>query len=292
MYITQATLVVTGVTSTPLSWGRWTPGCTSYTAAQWGCCPGIDLVDPAEPRPPASPHSSALNVICRREGRAGERGLRKRGRAKKTAEMRNGKAAGEEREKYEGRERPRHQWKCGGEQKIGGGRKGGKKRVKVIITVSFHCRRIIQTYWTTFRRRSWFLRRIQMIYSVTMSALAACTAILRGSWPCSSTSVCDAPLFRKRHTWLGTKIMSFVNITNRIINIKQKDENKCWWADELMDVTFVDFSKQWFQTVWHNSQRLYVIQQQSNKRGCCTTCLENGAILVTSKWFGAGWHMN
>ena len=39
-------------------------------------------------------------------------------------------------------------------------------------------------------------------YRVTMSALAAWTAILRGSWPCSSTSVCDAPLFRNRHTWL------------------------------------------------------------------------------------------
>lgn len=39
-------------------------------------------------------------------------------------------------------------------------------------------------------------------HSVTMSALAAWTAMLRGSWPCSSTSVCDAPLFRNRHTWL------------------------------------------------------------------------------------------
>lgn len=36
-----------------------------------------------------------------------------------------------------------------------------------------------------------------------MSALAAWTAMLRGSWPCSSTSVCDAPLFRNRHTWLN-----------------------------------------------------------------------------------------
>lgn len=39
-------------------------------------------------------------------------------------------------------------------------------------------------------------------YRVTMSALAAWTAMLKGSWPCSSTSVCDAPLFRNRHTWL------------------------------------------------------------------------------------------
>lgn len=50
---------------------------------------------------------------------------------------------------------------------------------------------------------SWGLRRVKRTHRVTMSALAAWTAMLRGSWPCSSTSVCDAPLFRNKHTWLN-----------------------------------------------------------------------------------------
>lgn len=36
--------------------------------------------------------------------------------------------------------------------------------------------------------------------SVTMSALACCTAILKGSWPSSSSSFCVAPRFRNKHT--------------------------------------------------------------------------------------------
>lgn len=39
-------------------------------------------------------------------------------------------------------------------------------------------------------------------HSVTISALACCTAILRGSWPSSSSSFCVAPLFRNKHTCL------------------------------------------------------------------------------------------
>lgn len=64
-----------GATSFHLCWGRWIPGCTSYTAAQWGCCLGIDLVDPAEPPPRASPRSSAPDATWRR-GRGGEGGER------------------------------------------------------------------------------------------------------------------------------------------------------------------------------------------------------------------------
>ncbi len=42
----------------------------------------------------------------------------------------------------------------------------------------------------------------KLTYSVTMSALACCTAILNGSWPSSSPSFCVAPLFRNKHTCL------------------------------------------------------------------------------------------
>lgn len=60
-------LLDTGVTtSIRLWWGRWIPGCTSYTAAQWDCCWGIDLVDPAEPPLLASLHSSVLDATWRR----------------------------------------------------------------------------------------------------------------------------------------------------------------------------------------------------------------------------------
>lgn len=56
--------------------------------------------------------------------------------------------------------------------------------------------------WTPGRRRRAPGAFPEVTHRVTMSALAVCTAMLRGSWPCSSASVCDAPLFRKRHTWL------------------------------------------------------------------------------------------
>lgn len=61
-----------GTTSSRLCWGRWIPGCTSYTAAQWGCCLDIDLVDPVEPLPRASPRSSAPVATWRRKGRGVE----------------------------------------------------------------------------------------------------------------------------------------------------------------------------------------------------------------------------
>lgn len=63
----QALLHGTEVTtSIRLCWDRWIPGCTSYTAAQWDCLWGIDLVDPAEPPLPlASLHSSELDATWR-----------------------------------------------------------------------------------------------------------------------------------------------------------------------------------------------------------------------------------
>lgn len=66
-------------TSIPLLWGRWIPGCTSYIAAQWGCCCGIDLVDPREPPLLASPHSSALNAIWKRGEKRGRQRDRREG---------------------------------------------------------------------------------------------------------------------------------------------------------------------------------------------------------------------
>ena len=53
-------LNLTGLeSSTRLCWDRWTPECISYTAAQWGCWPGIDLVVQTVPPTPASPRSSS-----------------------------------------------------------------------------------------------------------------------------------------------------------------------------------------------------------------------------------------
>lgn len=55
-------------TSSPLCGDRWTPECISYTAAQWGCWLGIDLVVPGVLPIPASPRSSWPDAAWKRDG--------------------------------------------------------------------------------------------------------------------------------------------------------------------------------------------------------------------------------
>lgn len=87
-------------------------------------------------------------------------------------------------------------------------------------------------------------------HRVTMSALAVCTAMLRGSWPCSSASVCDAPRFRNRHTWLW-KAKEFGQMKSHV----------CWRTEKRSSEVR---KKQLFHTLFFNCKLLFICCWRNN----------------------------